>query len=243
MIRQSLITLNDPKAPASEAYRMIRTNLEYTNVDKENKTILFTSAKTKEGKSTTIVNVAATMAHNDKKVIVLDCDLRKPRMHKLFQVSNELGITSVIAKNYKLDEVVQCIDELPNLHLITCGPIPPMPSELLSSEKMQNVLDELAKRYDYVLVDTPPVLSVTDAAQLASKVDGLILNVAIGETQIEAIQRAKKSLEKVGANILGVILTKAETNKKGYYYYYHYDYNYKTETKKKKKKSPLLLWK
>ena len=171
MIRKSLITLNDPKSPVSEAYRMIRTNLEYTNIDKKNKTILFTSSKTKEGKSTTIVNLALTIANNNKKVILIDCDLRKPRIHKLFKLSNNKGVSSIIIKQDIFNEVIQPISEVPGLHILTSGPIPPMPSELISSERMNNLLQNLKEHFDYILIDAPPLLSVTDETILSRSVD------------------------------------------------------------------------
>lgn len=235
MMRKSLIALNDSKAPASEAYRMIRTNLEYTSIDRDKKVILFTSAKTKEGKTTTVVNLAITLAHSKHKVLLIDCDLRKPRIHKLFDLSNEYGVVNLLAKNKELNEVIQKVAEIENLEVMTSGPIPPMPAELLSSDRMKALISDLSKNYDYILIDTPPVLSVTDAMILANMVDGVVLVVATGQTHMDAIKTAQKSLEKVNANILGVILSKAERGKNAYYYY-HYDYNYGEDQKKKKGK-------
>lgn len=235
MIRKSLISINEPKAPASEAYRMIRTNLEYTSIDRVNKVMLFTSAKTKEGKTTTIANLAITLAHSKHKVLLIDCDLRKPRIHKLFEIPNRLGITNLIVNNAKEEDVIHEVAEIENLNVITSGPIPPMPSELLSSDRMEDILANLKDEYDYILIDSPPVLSVTDAMVLSGIVDGVVLVVAAGQTPIEAIKTSQKSLEKVKANILGVILSKAEFNKNAYYYY-QYDYSYGEDSNNKKKK-------
>lgn len=235
--RKSLISLDDPKAPASEAYRMIRTNLEYTNVDSDNRIIAFTSSKTQEGKTTTICNVAVTMAHAGQKVLIVDLDLRKPRLHKLFKIPNDTGVTNLIVKNKGIEEAIQHIRDIPNVDLLTSGPIPPMPSELIASKRMKEILDELSQKYDVILIDTPPVLSVTDATIVSRYTNGVILTVAVGEASIEEVKTSKKALDKVEANILGVILTKADYSKNGYYYYYHYDYNYNNESNKKRKKT------
>lgn len=233
MVTDSIIVLNDPKSPAAEAYRMVRTNLDYTNIDHDNKVMIVTSSKTQEGKTTTICNLAATLSQDGKKVLLVDCDLRKPRIHKLFNLSNQIGLTNILTNQNTLEEGIQQIEELPKLFIMPSGPIPPMPSELLGSKRMCQLLEDIAKDYDYVLIDTPPVLSVTDASIIAGKVDGVILTVAMGETHKDAIRTAVKSLERVEANMLGVILTKADVNKKGYYYYY--DYGYQHEEKEKKK--------
>lgn len=232
---KSLIAINEPKAPASEAYRMIRTNLEYTSIDRDKKVILFTSSKTKEGKTTTVTNLAITLAHSNHKVLLIDCDLRKPRIHQLFELSNEQGLVNLLVKNKEINEVIQKVKDFENLEIITSGPIPPMPAELLASERMKTLISDLSKIYDYILIDTPPVLSVADATIMSSMVDGVVLVVAIGQTHINVIKTAQKSLEKVNANILGVILSKADNGKNANNYYYHYDYNYGENQKKGKK--------
>ncbi len=233
--RKSLITVNDPKAAASEAYRMVRTNIEFSNVDEKKQTIVFTSPRQKEGKSTTIANTAIAMAQSGSKVLIIDCDLRKPRVHKLFRLSNEEGIVNVITSNKDIDDVIHHSDDLENLDIITSGPIPPMPSELLGSKKFEEILEKLKETYDYIFMDSPPVLSVTDSTVLAAKVDGTILVISFGDTTVDAAQTAKKSLERVGAKMLGVVLTKAKVNKSGYYYYYHYDYEYSENQVKEEK--------
>ncbi|TCT12830.1 capsular exopolysaccharide synthesis family protein [Natranaerovirga pectinivora] len=234
-INKNLITLRDPKAPVSEAYRMIRTNLQYTNIDRQNKLIAFTSSSTEEGKTTTISNVAITMAQAGYKVLLIDCDLRKSRLHKTFNLRNHLGLTSIIVEKKPLSEVAQTVEEIENLYVITAGAMPPDPAELIASQSMQSFLKEVRDAYDIVLIDTPPILSVTDAAILSGFVDGMILIFAADQTNIEAAKVAKKSLEKVNANILGAVLTKANMKKLRNYYYY-YDYKEKPESEKKKRK-------
>lgn len=236
LLRKSLITINDPKAAASEAYRMTRTNIEFSNIDSKNQCIVFTSARQKEGKSTTIANTAIAMAQSGQKVLIIDCDLRKPRMHKLFKVSNEEGVVSVVVNDRKVSDVCHSVEGVDNLHVMTSGPIPPMPSELLGSVKFRKMLEDLRKEYDYIFMDSPPVLSVTDSTILAAEVDGTILIITHGDTPIEMAKTAKKALDKVNANILGVVLTKAELKNRGYYYYYDYEYSHQEKKGKKKRR-------
>ena len=232
---KSLITLNDPKSGPSEAYRMIRTNIEFSNIDVKNKSIVFTSATTQEGKSTTIANTAIAMAQSGAKVLILDCDLRKPMLHKLFNVSNEVGLVNIAIKGQPVEEVRHEIKDVPGLHVVTCGPIPPMPSELLVSKGFRTMLKDLKETYDYIFMDTPPVLSVTDATILAAEAEGTILIVSHGSTPIEMVKTAKKALEKVNAHLLGVILTQATLKNGSYYYYYDYEYGHDEKKKKGRK--------
>ena len=195
-----LIVQNNPKSPISETYRAIRTNIQFAGAGKQLKYIAFTSSVPGEGKSTTISNLALTMAQDGKKVLLIDNDLRKPRQHKVFGLLNK-GLTNIIAMGLTFDEVVNK-DVFPNLDVLTSGPIPPNPSEILGSEKMSDILKEVGEKYDYILLDLPPILAVTDAAK-----------------------EAKKRLEAGHANILGVVLNGVPTEKKGYGYgYYYYDY-------------------
>jgi capsular exopolysaccharide synthesis family protein len=230
MISNSLIAHKEPKSPASEAYRMIRTNLEYTSVDTEKKTILFTSSLEKEGKTTTLSNVAITLAHSGSRVIVIDADLRKPRLYKLFKVKKQPGLTNYLAKDIPLSDVIQQETGIKDLNIIAAGPIPPLASELVASQKMRILLEELKKSYDYILIDSPPILSVTDAGILAGRVDGTILCVAQGETHVDAVKTAVKGLRKVNANLLGAVMTKAERRGKGYYAYHYYSYEYEQKS-------------
>jgi capsular exopolysaccharide synthesis family protein len=218
-----LVSLREPKSAPAEAYRMLRTNLEYTGIDKSKKLLLFTSARMKDGKTTTISNLAITLAQAGDKVLLVDCDLRKPRIHKIFGLDNEFGITNVIVGNQPLKQVIKKFEPLKYLSVITAGVIPPMPAEILASDRMGEVLKRLSEHFDYVLIDTPPVLSVTDAPVLSRFVDGVIIVSALGKSTHDEVKATKKSLERVDANILGIVLTFAE-NKRGQYYNYYYDY-------------------
>jgi len=218
----SLITYHKPKAPESEAYRMLRTNLGYTGVDKKHQIILVTSARMQEGKSTTASNLAITMAQSDHKVLIIDADMRRPKIHKLFKLDNLLGLTDLVVKDEVYDKVVYHCGEIKNLDIITSGEIPPMPSEILDSKKMISLLDSLRSKYDYIIIDSPPVLSVSDASILARIVDGVLLTVASNETHVDAIVTAKRSLDKVEANVIGTVLTKAKMGRRSYHYYYDY---------------------
>jgi len=203
---------------------MIRTNLEYTGVDKAHKVLLFTSPRMKDGKTTTISNLAVILASAGEKVLLIDCDLRKPRIHKIFEIANEVGLTNIIARQQSVENAKNKFSELDSLDLITSGVLPPMPTEILSSAKMGAILNDLREEYDYILLDTPPILSVADAAALSRHVDGVIIVSALDKTTHDEIRVSKRSLDKVDAKILGVILTFAENNKRGYYYNYYYDY-------------------
>jgi len=224
MAEINLITQYNKKSPISEAYRAIRTNLQFAGAGKPLKLISFTSATPSEGKSTTVSNLAIVMAQNEKNVLLIDCDMRKPVQHKYFELPNR-GLSNYIATGAKLDTVIQK-GVLPHLDILPSGPVPPNPSELLSSAKMEEILHTVREKYDYVLLDMPPVLPVTDAAVLSSKVDGVVLILSSGDISPEEANRTKAQLEQGGANILGVILNKVPTQRGhgyGQYYYYYYD--------------------
>lgn len=235
-MNRNLITYKNPKSPVSESYRMLRTNLHYLNIDKENKAIVVTSSNPGEGKTTTMANLAITMSQVGQRVLLVECDLRKPRIHKSFRVGNTKGLVNVIVEKVPVQDVIQKIDELPNLEIITSGPIPPDPTEILESQMMQELIAKFREAYDVILFDAPPVCSVTDAAVLTSLVDGVILVVASAETNIESAKLAKKLLNKVNGNILGVVLSKADTSKTGGYYYHYYEYGEEATTKKRRRK-------
>ncbi len=203
---EPLITITDPLSPISEAFRTLRTNLEFSSLDKPIRTMLVTSAGPEEGKSTTLANLAVTIAQGGKKVILVDCDLRRPVLHQIFGVSNGVGLTTMMVdeeamKNPPLQET-----DLPNLWLLPSGPLPPNPSELLGSHRMEEIIEVLLARSDMVLFDAPPVIAVTDAAVLASKVDGVLLVIKAGGTRRDHVQRAKDRLEKVNARLVGAVL-------------------------------------
>ena len=220
MAERKLIVHEQPKSPTAEAYRTLRTNLQFAKVDGELKTIMFTSAGPGEGKSTTIANTAVAMAQSGKKVILLDCDLRKSVQHKIFGKQNH-GLTNILVENLNIADQIQETG-IENLRLLTSGPIPPNPSELMGSRKMSELLEVLKKEADIVLIDSPPVVAVTDASVLASQVDGCTLVLDSGTVRPEMAQRAKELITAANGKILGVILNRAEIDDEHAYYYYYY---------------------
>lgn len=223
MAEIKLITQRDKTSPVSEAYRTIRTNLQFAGADKPLKFVGFTSSIPSEGKSTTISNLAVVMAMDGKKILLIDCDMRKSVIHKIFELPNR-GLTNCIATGAPLVSMIRK-NVAENLDVLPSGPIPPNPSEIIGSEKMTAILKEAGQSYDYVLIDLPPVLPVTDAAIMSAKVDGLILVVSSGDISPEEAKQTKSNLEQAGARILGVILNKVPVqHRKGYNYYYYYHY-------------------
>jgi len=220
-----LLIDRDPKSPISEAYRTLRTNIQFSSVDKPIKTLVITSSGATEGKSTTASNIAASFTQMGKSVVLVDADLRRPRLAKMFDLSNREGLSSVL---YQQEDVFKQIRKVDGAHVLPSGPIPPNPAEMLSSDRMKNVIDSLKTAYDYVIIDSPPVSYVTDGAILSSICDGTLLVVAAGQTDQRMAVAAKEQLDKVSANILGVVLTKIPTKGKGYYkYHYSNLYSYK----------------
>lgn len=217
-----LIVQDNPKSPISEAYRTLRTNIQFSNFDDDMSTVLVTSSGPGEGKSTTAANLALSMAETGKRVLLIDCDLRKPSLHKKFNITNNKGLSNLLIGQHKFADVAQRYNE--SLYILTSGTIPPNPSEMLASKKMQSFLEEAKKTFDFIILDTPPVIAVTDAQLLSTMVGGVLLVVAAGQAEIGAAQKAKELLEHVKANIIGVILNKAEVGGRNDYGYYHYYY-------------------
>lgn len=230
---ENLITVKNPKSPVSEAYKTLRTNLQFSSFDEKVKVILITSSGPGEGKSTTAANLAVVMAQSGSKTLLIDCDQRRPRLHKIFGLSNAAGLSNFLAEEVSFESTVMETG-IENLQVLTAGVKPPNPSELLGSKKMNQFVSCLKERYDYIILDTPPILLVTDAQILSKYADGCLLVASSGEVEKEAVIKGKELLEKVDARILGVVLNKVEVNLKGnygYYYYYYYDGH------KKKRKS------
>lgn len=219
-----LIIEGDPKAITSEAFRTLRTNLQFTSPDRELKTILITSVGPGEGKSTISANLAAAWARSGARVVLLSCDLRRPVLHHIFGVRNTQGLTGHLTGQAALDEVI-IKTNVPGLDFIPAGPIPPNPAELLQSKAMTKCLQELRERYDVVICDGAPVIAVTDAAVVASQTDGTVLVIEVGDTPKEAAVHAKELLERAKANILGVVLNKVNTHDRMGSYYYNYYYS------------------
>lgn len=233
---KKLVALENPKSPVAEAYRTFRTNIQFSSFDKDLKSIVITSTGQGEGKSTTICNLAVTMAQSGSKVLLIDCDLRRSQVHKNFGLLNHKGLTNILAHQDPYEEVIKQSNVI-GLDILTSGPKPPNPSELLGSNAMKAFIKEMTTKYDRVLIDASPVGLVTDAAILSTIADGTILVVAAGEVVIEAAKRAKELLEQVNANIVGVLLNKVSAEKSKYYqYYYHQYYYYDDEEQMQKNK-------
>lgn len=231
-----IITHENPKSPVSEAYRVLRTNILFSSFDKPIKTIVVTSAGPGEGKSTTVVNLAVTFAQQGSKVLLIDADLRKPRIHRIFHMDNTQGLTNLLSAHTDYNDYIRST-RINNLEVLLCGAIPPNPSELLMSNAMKQFIEKVKEDYDIVLLDAPPAISVTDSAVISTYIDGTILVAASGEVDRETLIRAKDVLTKVKANIIGVVLNKIDTRVSGRYHYYDYYYYYgDTDTKQKKKK-------
>lgn len=234
MRSKSLITMNDPNALASESYKMARTNLHFMSIDKEQQIIMITSSTSEEGKTTTACNMAVTFAQSGKKILLVEADLRRARVHTIMNLPQEPGITSLLADRSSIEENIHHIEEVEGLDVMTAGPFPPAPAELLGSEAIGEFFEEAKGMYDMIIIDAPPILHVTDAAILSRVVDGVVLVIAANESKKKSIVRAKKALDAVGAKFLGVILTKVKVNR-GSYYYYNYQNYYNKDGQNKKK--------
>lgn len=237
-IASHLVTHFDPKSSVSEAYRALRTSLLFSRVsavqtDGTKLGSLFgvTSSAPKEGKSTTISNLAITVAQGGQKVLLIDCDLRRPVLHAVFGYNKEPGITNYLVGRAIVDDIIRT-SPIRNLDIITSGTIPPNPSELIGSQRMKEFLAEMQTRYDLILIDTPPVIAVTDAQIVSTLVDGMILVVSSGVTQTELAKRSKDLILKVGGKIIGLVLNNFDIyNTYGSYYKYYRYYNYYYESK------------
>lgn len=214
-----LITKLNPRSPISEQYRTIRTNLDYSLVDGKLQTLLVTSPEPAAGKSLTVANLAVTYAQQGKKVLLVDADMRKPTVHYTFRIDNLRGLSNVLVGESSLEEAIVESD-VDHLHLISCGPIPPNPAELLTSKKMIATIEHAKTLYDMVIFDTPPVLAVADAQILANHVDGSLLVVRSKKTEYEAAEKSKEILESAKAKLLGAVLNDREKANSNYYYYY-----------------------
>ena len=233
-----IISIKNPKSPIAEAYRGIRTSIEFSNLDKNLQVITVTSSMQNEGKSTVLANLAVSFANLDKKVLIMEGDLRNPSVHRMFNISNIKGLTDILLQNKVFADCVHCTD-VKNLHVLTCGAIPPNPSEMLSSKKIRDFIESLREYYDYIFIDAPPIGIVTDAGIISTFTDGCIFVVGAGEADIEMAKVSKERLEKVGANILGVVLNKFESSGASGYYNYYYEQETGRKARNKKKAAAL----
>lgn len=202
--KADLVTERNPSSKIFESYRALRTNLQYSTTDSPPKTVLFTSVKANDQKSVTLSNLAVVYAREGKQVLVIDADLRNPQLHNSF-TSNGLGLANVLLGQVRIADVIS-ESQIPNLSFISAGHIPPNPSELLSMERMQSILSEARGRFDIVLIDSPPVLTVSDAQILAAACDGVVVTIQQGKVKREVARKALDQLNYVKAIVLGVVL-------------------------------------
>jgi succinoglycan biosynthesis transport protein ExoP len=222
----ALALTSDVRSPSAEAYRHLRTSLLLSSAGQPPKTILVTSSQPSEGKTTTAINTAIMLAQTGADVLIVDCDLRRPRVHANFGVSNARGLTNYLSGERDLDTLVQTYDKLANLKVLTSGPIPPNPAELLGSTEMRRLLTALSERFTHIVIDSPPAISFTDASILSTLVDGVMLVVHGGRSSRGVVRRAKQQLVDVGANIFGVVLNNVRLDAPDYYYSGYYSNYY-----------------
>jgi non-specific protein-tyrosine kinase len=215
----TLITITNPRSPISEAYRTLRTNLEFTSLDKPIRSLVVTSASPEEGKSTTLANLAVAVAQAGRKVILVDCDLRRPSLHQIFGARTAPGFTDMMRDDALMSQPPAQTTSVPNLFLLPSGTLPPNPAELLGSRRMGEVIAALQQHAEMVLFDAPPVIAVTDAAVLSSKVDAVLLVISAGKTKREHAKKAKTLLEKVNAHLIGTVLNNVKGETSLYQYY------------------------
>src|SRR5690625_2699006 len=217
-----VVTRDDPKSPGAEAFRTLRTNLQFAGLDNPIRSLLVTSAGPGEGKSTVASNLGVAVAQSGGKVIVIGADLRRPQLQNALLVSNTVGMTTVLTGNMTWQEALQPT-EVEGLSVLPSGPIPPNPAELLGSQRMKKLLEEMEQAVDLVIIDAPPIIAVTDAGILSRWSDGVLLVVSAGITPREIAKSAKEQLEQVGARILGDVVNRLSDDS-SYYYYYYQDY-------------------
>jgi capsular exopolysaccharide synthesis family protein len=219
--RRPLVTETEPKSPAAEAYRTLWTNIHFSGIDKPCRTIVFTSAGQGEGKTTSVANFGVVVAEAGTRVCLIDSDLRRPALHKMFGLPNTRGLTTALLENLPIAEVAQPT-AVPALSVVTSGPLPPNPAELVGSKRMRDILDSGEAAFDLVVCDSPPVISVADGLALSAQCDGVVLVVRAGTIAHEVIRRAVEHIESVKGRILGVVLNSVDLRRDGYYSYYKY---------------------
>ena len=219
-IARKLVVLTNPKSIVSEQFRTTRTNINFSMPDGELKTLLITSSLQGEGKSTSSANLSCLFAQEGKKVLLIDADMRKPTVHYTFHITNTIGLSNILTKKVTVQEATK-ETYIENLSIITSGPIPPNPAELLSGKMMDEMLEGLKEQYDIIVFDAPPLLSVTDAQILANKSDGTVLVINAGSTDKDSALKAKELLQVSKAKVLGTILNNFKLEKDHYYYHYY----------------------
>jgi protein-tyrosine kinase len=220
----TLIAHLEPKSPAAEAYRTLRTSIQFAGLDHKCRSIVVTSSSPGEGKSTTVANFGVVLAQTGSRVCLIDSDLRRPTLHRIFGLGNSRGLTTALLEGLSLTEVAQPTN-VPNLAVLTSGPLPPNPAELVGSNRMREALEAAVADFDMILLDSPPVVSVADAVALATFADGVVMVVQTGKVPYEVIRRATSQILAVKGRILGVVLNGVNLKRDGYYYDYYRYYN------------------
>ncbi len=222
----ALVTMDEKTSPIAEAYRHLRTSLLFSSAGRPPQTILITSSQPSEGKTTTAINTAITLAQGDADVVIIDCDLRRPRLHSHFGLENTRGLTNYLSGDKQTEGLIRTYPDLPKLKIITSGPIPPNPAELLSSNEMRNLLTFLSGKFKHVIIDSPPAISFTDASILSTLVDGVVLVAMANKSSLHLMKQFKQRVTAIGARIYGVVLNGVKANSSEYYYYGSGYYNY-----------------
>jgi capsular exopolysaccharide synthesis family protein len=223
-LRTTLVSHNDPKSAPAEAYRSLRTAIQFAHIDRPCRSIVVTSASAGEGKTTTAANFAVVSAQSGQKVCLVDADLRRPGQHRAFGLENTRGLTTALLEDFALGDVAQATI-LPTLHVVTSGPLPPNPAELAGSVRMRQLIDEAAAAFDLLILDTPPVIPVSDGIALSAHAEGVIIVVKVGTVPSEVVRRAVEQIESVKGRVLGVVLNRVNPHRDGDYYYQQYRYN------------------
>lgn len=227
---KNLVAFKNPKSRAAEAFRTLRTNIQFSGLDDSLSSIVVTSSRPSEGKSTVLINLAITIAQSGKKVLVIDCDLRRPTVHKKLGLPNAEGLTNLLIQDKESFDEVVLTTKVPNLSALTSGPTPPNPAELLGTKRMKSIIRQLTGSFDMVLIDAPPVIAVTDAQILATIAEGTLIVTSYGATEKFGLVKTKELLDKVGAKVLGVVINKVP-EKSEHYYYGKYDNSYYKQEK------------
>jgi len=234
--QDAVITAEHPKSSIAEGYRVLRTNIQFAALDNPATSLMVTSSGPQEGKSTTLANLGVVIAQSGKRTLLVDTDLRRPTLHKLFGLSNKNGVTNLLLADQPDIAAAAQPTSVPNLSVLTSGPQPPNPAELLASQRMDGLIAQAKSVYDAVLFDSPPVMAVADASILASKVHEVVMVVDTGRTRSEVAKRAKQAIDTTGAKFLGVVLNRLAMRRGGYGYYYYY-YSSDGEDKERKRRS------
>lgn len=219
---RQLVSYTNPKSLVSEQYRTLRTNIKFSSPDKEIRSILITSAIQAEGKSTTAANLAIVFAQEGKQVLIIDADMRKPSIHNIFSVKNNIGLSSVLVRQTRLKEALQST-QIKNLDVLTCGLIPPNPVELLGSVSMADLMEQLKEMYEIIIVDAPPLLVVADSQILATLCEGTVLIISSGETEKQQALKAKEILTSSNSRLIGAVVNNYKMPKEKSTYYYGAD--------------------